>query len=92
VGNYGAVESDSELSLYIAEYHFVGQVTSGPDPFIVSPDGTGCRVEPVELTPELRIGLSSSRVWGQPIPEEFKASEIVTVLCEVQIPEPKAYA
>ncbi len=49
------------IFLYIGEYQFIGNVISGPDPFVPTASGNGCSIEPIEVAPGFKLGLSSSR-------------------------------
>lgn len=77
-------EGGPDESLYIGEYHFVGNVISGPDPFVPTPNGDGCSIEPTEVFPNFKLGLSSSWKWGAPVPKTFGELPVVTVVFEVR--------
>src|SRR5262245_2057967 len=57
VSEFEAGMVDPSRGLYCGTYHFLGSVLSGPDPFVETPDGTGCHIECREITQRLKLGF-----------------------------------
>src|SRR5690242_7352378 len=70
-------EGGPATNLYIGEYLFIGEVLSGPDPYVPFGDGTGATLEPLEIFPGFALGLSSSSTLGAPVPVPFKGHRLV---------------
>jgi len=87
----GAVESNRNK--YLGEYVFVGEVISGPDPYIpFIGGGEGVSIQLEEVAPGFKLGLSANNKWTPPLPESFAAQRLVILLFEVDVPRGQVYA
>ena len=66
-------------SLYCGEYLFFGRKQSGPECYVETPDGKGCKLELAPVSGSFHLGFSSRLRWARSDPSFPKERTAVLV-------------